>query len=51
MLDIRATPIWRHSQPPSAPSGAVEIETVVLLTTAEIDEAAKEKVSSRSPGA
>lgn len=32
-------------------SGAVEIETVVLLTPAEIDEAAKKKVSYRPPGA
>jgi hypothetical protein len=29
----------------------VEIETVVRLTPAEIDEAAKERVSYRSPGA
>ncbi|HSP97280.1 MAG TPA: GYD domain-containing protein [Candidatus Dormibacteraeota bacterium] len=32
-------------------SGAVKIETVVLLTPAEIDDAAKKKVSYRPPGA
>lgn len=31
--------------------GAVKIETVVLLTPAEIDAAAKKKVSYRPPGA
>jgi uncharacterized protein with GYD domain len=34
-----------------AASGAVEIETVVLLTPAEIDQAAKKTVSYRPPGA
>ncbi len=32
-------------------SGAVEIETVVLLSPEEIDQAAKKKVSYRPPGA
>jgi uncharacterized protein with GYD domain len=34
-----------------AASGAVKIETVVLLTPKEIDEASKKKVSYRPPGA
>lgn len=32
-------------------TGAVEIETVVLLTPKEVDEATKKKVSYRPPGA
>ena len=32
-------------------TGAVELETVVLLTPKEIDEAAKKRVSYRPPGA
>ena len=32
-------------------TGAVELETVVLLTPAEVDEAAKKRVSYRPPGA
>ncbi len=34
-----------------AATGAVKIETVVLLTPQEIDEASKKKVSYRRPGA
>jgi uncharacterized protein with GYD domain len=34
-----------------AASGLVKIETVVLLTPKEVDEAAKKKVSYRPPGA
>ncbi len=34
-----------------AASGAVKIETVVLLTPKEIDEASKKKVTYRRPGA
>lgn len=34
-----------------AASGAVKIETVVLLTPSEVDAAAKKKVSYRPPGA
>ncbi len=34
-----------------AASGAVKIETVVLLTPKEIDEASKKKVTYRPPGA